>query len=36
MNNLTTGLHHVTAIAGNAQRNYHFYTQVLGLRFVKK
>ncbi len=30
------GLHHVTAIAGNAQRNYDFYTKVLGLRFVKK
>ena len=30
------GLHHVTAIAGNAQRNYDFYTRVMGLRFVKK
>ena len=30
------GLHHVTAIAGNAKRNYEFYTQVLGLRLVKK
>jgi glyoxalase family protein len=30
------GLHHVTAIAGNAQRNYDFYTRVLGLRMVKK
>ena len=30
------GLHHVTAIAGNAQRNLDFYTQVLGLRLVKK
>ena len=30
------GLHHVTAIAGNAQRNYDFYTKVLGLRFLKK
>jgi len=30
------GLHHVTAIAGNAQRNYDFYTKVLGLRMVKK
>ncbi|MBL7977762.1 MAG: ring-cleaving dioxygenase [Bacteroidetes Order II. Incertae sedis bacterium] len=36
MNNLTTGLHHITAIVGNAQRNYDFYTQALGLRFVKK
>ncbi len=31
-----TGLHHVTAISGNAQRNYTFYTEVLGLRLVKK
>lgn len=31
-----TGIHHVTAIAGDARRNLSFYTQVLGLRFVKK
>lgn len=30
------GLHHITAIAGNAQRNYEFYTKALGLRLVKK
>lgn len=30
------GLHHVTAIADNAQRNVDFYTKVLGLRMVKK
>lgn len=30
------GIHHVTAIAGNAKRNLDFYTQVLGLRLVKK
>ncbi|MEO8415434.1 MAG: ring-cleaving dioxygenase [Ginsengibacter sp.] len=30
------GIHHITAIAGNAQRNYDFYTKVLGLRMVKK
>ncbi len=30
------GLHHITAIAGNAQRNLDFYTKVLGLRLVKK
>jgi glyoxalase family protein len=29
-------MHHFTAIAGPAQRNYDFYTKVLGLRFVKK
>jgi len=31
-----SGIHHVTAIAGKAVRNLQFYTQVLGLRFVKK
>jgi glyoxalase family protein len=30
------GLHHITAIAGNAKRNYEFYTKVMGLRMVKK
>ncbi len=30
------GLHHVTAIASDPQRNLDFYTEVLGLRFVKK
>jgi glyoxalase family protein len=30
------GLHHVTAMAGNPQRNVDFYTGVLGLRLVKK
>ncbi|MBF9234202.1 ring-cleaving dioxygenase [Microvirga alba] len=30
------GIHHVTAIAGPARRNLAFYTQVLGLRLVKK
>lgn len=36
MENKVLGLHHITAIAGNARRNYDFYTQVLGLRFLKK
>jgi glyoxalase family protein len=36
MNNNVIGLHHVTAIASDAKRNYDFYTKVLGLRFVKK
>jgi glyoxalase family protein len=31
-----SGLHHVTAISGNATRNLSFYTRILGLRFVKK
>ena len=30
------GLHHVTAIASDPQRNLDFYTQVLGLRFLKR
>jgi glyoxalase family protein len=29
------GLHHITAIAGDPQRNLDFYTGVLGLRLVK-
>ncbi|QED37355.1 ring-cleaving dioxygenase [Antarcticibacterium arcticum] len=36
MKNLILGLHHITAIAGDAQRNYDFYTKTLGLRMVKK
>ncbi|ONI90390.1 ring-cleaving dioxygenase [Actinosynnema sp. ALI-1.44] len=31
----TQGLHHVTAIAGNPQRNVDFYARTLGLRLVK-
>jgi glyoxalase family protein len=31
-----TGLHHVTAIAGDPQRNLDFYAGVLGLRLVKR
>jgi glyoxalase family protein len=36
MENKISGLHHITAIANNAKRNYDFYTRVLGLRMVKK
>lgn len=36
MDNTVNGIHHITAIAGNANRNFDFYTKVLGLRFVKK
>ncbi len=36
MENQILGIHHITAIAGNAKRNYDFYTKVLGLRFIKK
>ena len=30
------GLHHVTAIASDPQRNLDFYVELLGLRFVKR
>ncbi|WP_210515953.1 ring-cleaving dioxygenase [Hymenobacter terricola] len=30
------GLHHITAIASDAQQNFDFYSKVLGLRFLKK
>ncbi len=36
MENRILGLHHITAIADDAQHNYSFYTKVLGLRLVKK
>jgi glyoxalase family protein len=31
-----SGIHHLTAICGNASRNVDFYTHALGLRLVKK
>ena len=31
-----TGIHHVSAITGNASGNVDFYTKVMGLRLVKK
>jgi glyoxalase family protein len=31
-----TGIHHVTAITANASGNHQFYTQLLGMRMVKK
>jgi len=34
--NSIPGIHHITAIAGNPQRNLDFYTGVLGLRLVKQ
>lgn len=36
MKPLITGIHHITAIAGNPQANIDFYTGILGLRLVKK
>ena len=31
-----TGIHHITAISGDAQENLDFYAGVLGMRLVKK
>lgn len=36
INKLIQGIHHITAIAGNAQENLDFYAGVLGMRLVKK
>lgn len=36
MAQLITGIHHITALAGDAQQNIDFYCGVLGLRLVKK
>lgn len=36
MNKQTTGIHHITAIAGHPQENMDFYAGVLGLRLVKQ
>src|SRR6476619_689545 len=36
MAELITGIHHVTALAGDPQRNIDFYCGILGLRLVKK
>ena len=33
---MTTGIHHVTAITGNVQKNVDFYAGFLGLRLVKQ
>ncbi|MFC4322193.1 ring-cleaving dioxygenase [Litchfieldia salsa] len=30
------GLHHVSILTGNAEKNFEFYTKVLGMRLVKK
>ncbi|MBA8759902.1 ring-cleaving dioxygenase [Staphylococcus coagulans] len=30
------GIHHVTAMTNDVERNYHFFTDVLGMRLVKK
>ncbi|RBP86230.1 glyoxalase/bleomycin resistance protein/dioxygenase superfamily protein [Cytobacillus firmus] len=33
---ITSGIHHITAMVNDAQRNIDFYAGVLGLRLVKK
>lgn len=30
------GLHHVTAMTSSAEKNYRFFTDILGLRMIKK
>jgi glyoxalase family protein len=30
------GLHHVSAMTDDVERNYQFFTKVLGMRLVKK
>ncbi|MCE5038795.1 ring-cleaving dioxygenase MhqE [Staphylococcus auricularis] len=35
-NNQLKGIHHVTAMTDDAERNYKFFTEVLGMRLVKK
>ncbi|QHG33937.1 hypothetical protein FOW48_05455 [Bacillus paranthracis] len=34
--NQLKGIHHVTAITSSAEKNYEFFTHVLGMRLVKK
>lgn len=36
MSKLVTGLHHITALASDPQKNCDFYAGILGLRMVKK
>ncbi|HEX2395702.1 MAG TPA: VOC family protein, partial [Bacteroidales bacterium] len=36
MKKLVTGIHHITALSSDAQRNLDFYAGILGLRLVKR
>jgi glyoxalase family protein len=36
MNELTKGIHHITAVVGDPQENIDFYAGVLGLRMIKQ
>lgn len=34
--NLINGIHHITSLSGSAKNNVRFYTEILGLRLVKR
>lgn len=36
MEQAINGIHHITVMASDPQANYDFYTQILGMRFIKK
>ena len=36
MEKTINGIHHITVMASDPQANYDFYTQILGMRFIKK
>ncbi len=36
MEKIINGIHHITVMASDPQANYNFYTQTLGMRFIKK
>lgn len=36
MDKAIRGIHHVSAFTADVERNYHFFTEVLGMRLVKK
>jgi glyoxalase family protein len=36
MGSLIKGIHHITGVVTDPQRDYDFYTKVMGLRFIKK
>ncbi|MDQ6986159.1 MAG: VOC family protein [Candidatus Dojkabacteria bacterium] len=33
---MTKGIHHISAITSDVQKNYEFYIEILGLRFIKQ
>lgn len=36
MNTTIKGIHHVTAMTSSAEKIYQFFTDILGLRLIKK